>query len=586
MGELRVWAPNAHRVAVHLDSHLIPMHRRGNRGWWSVEAVEIRPGIDYAFQLDDDGQPLPDPRSGWQPHGVHGPSRMVDHRSFTWTDQEFVAPPLADAVIYELHVGTFTTEGTFDAIIERLDHLMDLGITHIELMPVAHYAGDRGWGYDGVNLFAPHHAYGGPEGLKRLVNAFHARGLAVLLDVVYNHFGPSGNYLPRFGPYLTDRYATPWGSAVNFDGRGSDQVRALVCANAFTWMSDYHFDGLRLDAVHAIPDYSPTHLLEELAAQTEKLARQTGRRLVLIAEDDRNDPRVVTPITRGGFGINAVWNEDFHHALHAVLTGERTGYYGDYGSLAHLAKVLSRGFAYDGQFSVYRGRRQGRAASHLLSHQFVGCLQNHDQVGNRAIGDRISHLVSFDRLRVGVAMLLTSPFVPMLFAGEEWAASSPFQYFTDHQEPDLAHAVTEGRKREFAASGWAAENIPDPQDPATFERSKLDWSEIAREPHRDVLEWYRNLIRLRASAQALRSDKLDTIEVAFDEDDRWFVMTRPPITVAFNLGSRPRLIPLSGESHTLLLASRNDVRIDGSGLQLPAESIAIIRTDSHHTVCQ
>lgn len=576
---LRVWAPLAQSVAVQIDGRRVAMEREGAhaRGWWHLPAGAALAGIDYAFILDGEERALPDPRSRWQPHGVHGPSRIVDHASFSWSDSSFTAAPLSDAVIYELHVGTFTHGGTFESVIERLDHLVQLGVTHVELMPVAQFPGARGWGYDGVDLFAPHQAYGGPAALKRLVDACHARGLAVLLDVAYNHFGPSGNYLPRFGPYLTDRYATPWGGAVNFDGRGSDEVRRLVCDNAIAWMRDYHFDGLRIDAIHAIMDASPTHLLEQLGAETAELSRQTGRRLVLIAEDDRNDPRITTPVPRGGYGIDAQWNEDFHHALHTVLTGERSGYYADFGALGQLAKALCQAFVYDGQYSVYRDRSHGRRGSGLTGRNFVGFLQNHDQVGNRAAGERISHLLSLSRLQIGAAIVLTAPFIPLLFQGEEWGASTPFLYFTDHEEPALARAVSEGRKKEFAAFGWVPARIPDPQDPLTFERSRLDWSETVRKPHTDILRWYRDLIRLRSENPELRDGRLDRAEVFYDERQRWLVMSRGAITVTFNLGDSGRRVPVNDlQGRKVLMASDERITIGNDAVELSPDSVAII----------
>lgn len=579
MNAIRVWAPNARRVTVQLERRRLPMEQEGGeaRGWWRLPGAEVIAGVDYAFIIDDDERPLPDPHSPWQPHGVHGPSRLVDHRAFAWTDGDFAAPALSDAIIYELHIGTFTTQSTFESAIARLDHLVQLGVTHVELMPVAQFPGARGWGYDGVDLFAPHRDYGGPLGLKQLVDACHGKGLAVLLDVVYNHFGPSGNYLPRFGPYLTDRYATPWGSAVNFDGRGSDEVRRFVCDNAIGWMRDYHIDGLRLDAVHAIIDASPTHLLEQLAAETAELSRRTGRRRVLIAEDDRNDPRITRPTARGGYGIDAQWDEDFHHTLHTILTGERSGYYADFGTLGQFAKALRHAFAYDGQYSAYRDRHHGRSAAGLAGYNFVGCLQNHDQVGNRAKGERSSHLMSPGRLRIGAAVLLTAPFVPMLFQGEEWGASTPFQYFTDHQEPELARAVSEGRKREFAAFGWNPEEIPDPQDPATFERSKLDWSELVREPHQSTLRWYRGLIELRSRFPQLHDGKLERVEVSYDEQEKWLVMTREPISVALNLHQSSRPVPISGlAARRLLIASNEGIVLKTEAVELPPDSVAII----------
>ncbi|MBV8053675.1 MAG: malto-oligosyltrehalose trehalohydrolase [Deltaproteobacteria bacterium] len=579
MNILRVWAPNAKRVAALIGQRRLDMEKQGGEanGWWQVRAHELVSGADYAFFVDNDEKPTPDPRSRFQPHGVHGVSRVVDDRTFAWTDERFEAPALSDAVIYELHVGTFTPGGTFDSAIERIDHLVELGITHAELMPVAEFSGARGWGYDGVELFAPHHAYGGPEALKRLVNACHARGLAVILDVVYNHFGPSGNYLPQYGPYLTTRYKTPWGSAVNLDGRGSDEVRRFFCDNAISWMRDYHVDGLRLDAVHAIMDTSPRHFLEQLAEETAELARHTQRRLVLIAEDDLNDPRVVTSADRGGYGLDAQWAEDFHHSLHTVLTGEQSGYYSDFGKLEQLAKTLRRAFAYDGQYSVYRDRRHGKSAAGLSGHNFIGCLQNHDQIGNRAKGDRISHLISTARVRIGAAVVLLGPFIPLLFQGEEWAASTPFQYFTDHQEADLADAVSEGRKNEFAAFGWHPEDIPDPQESTTFQRSKLDWTEAAREPHKSILDWYKQLIRLRTNTRELRDGRFNEVDVDYDEQQRWLMISRGPITMALNLGEQKcRLpIPVSG-SLRLLMASDDKIILDRESVELPSDSVVVI----------
>jgi maltooligosyltrehalose trehalohydrolase len=579
MNIIRVWAPSANRVAALIARRRFALEKEDGeaRGWWRVSAPEVVAGTDYSFIIDNEEPLLPDPRTRFQPHGVHGVSRIVDHSEFKWTDQHFVAAPLSDAVIYELQAGTFTSGGTFDSVIEHLDHVVELGITHVELMPVAEFSGSRGWGYDGVDLYAPHHEYGGPNGLKRLVNACHAKGLALILDVVYNHFGPSGNNLPRFGPYLTDRYVTPWGSAVNLDGRGSDEVRRFFCDNAISWMRDYHIDGLRLDAVHAIMDISPLNILEQLAAETADLARQTQRRLVLIAEDDLNDPRVVTSVDCGGYGLDAQWNEDFHHSLHTVLTGEDSGYYSDFGKLEQLAKTLRRAFVYEGQYSAYRDRRHGRSAAGLSGHNFVGCLQNHDQVGNRAKGERISHLVSPARVRIGAAVLLLAPFIPMLFQGEEWAASTPFQYFTDHQEPDLARAVSEGRKKEFAAFGWNPDDIPDPQDPSTFQRSKLNWTETAREPHKSILDWYKRLTRLRASTPELRDGAFNQVDVVYDEDRRWLVMTREPITMAMNLSEQKCRVPIPAiGSCRVLMASDEKIVVEPESAQLPSDSVVVI----------
>jgi maltooligosyltrehalose trehalohydrolase len=574
----RVWAPLAARVDLVLGEARHPMAAE-RCGWWSVEAPGAGAGTDYAFALDGDA-PLPDPRSPWQPHGVHGPSRLVDQSAFPWTDASWQAPPLASAVFYELHVSTFTRAGTFEAVIERLDDLRSLGVTHVELMPVAEFPGTRGWGYDGVDLWAPHHAYGGPEGLKRLVDACHARGLAVILDVVYNHLGPDGNYLGRFGPYFTDRYRTPWGEAVNFDGPGSDEVRRFVCDNALMWFRDYHFDGLRIDAVHSIADGSAVHVLEQLAEEVEAFEAEVGRHLLLIAESDLNDPRLIRSREAGGYGLHAQWADDLHHALHTILTGEQDGYYADFGTLADVAKVLTEAFVYDGRHSAFRRRRHGRPATGLSGHRFVVCLQNHDQVGNRAQGERINHLVSVELLKVGTGLLLTAPFVPLLFQGQEWAASAPFQYFTDHQDPELGRAVSDGRRREFAAFGWHAEDIPDPQAPSTFARSKLDWNERDREPHRSVLDWHRELLRLRRELPWLTDGRRERSRVRFDEAARWLVIDRGPVTVAANLGDRSVRVAAGDGTGRVRLASDARVALAEGGVDLPPASLAVLVRDA------
>jgi maltooligosyltrehalose trehalohydrolase len=549
------------------------------RGWWSVDAPDVGPGTDYAFALDG-GPPLPDPRSPWQPHGIHRCSRLLDHGAFRWTDAGWQAPPLAAGLIYELHVGTFTPGGTFEGAIERLEHLRDLGVTHVELMPVAEFSGTRGWGYDGVDLWAPHHAYGGPEGLKRLVDACHARGLAVILDVVYNHLGPAGNYLARFGPYFTDRYRTPWGDAVNLDGPGSDEVRRFFCDNALMWLRDYHLDGLRIDAVHAIVDTSAVHVLEQLAEEVDALEAALGRHLVLVAESDLNDPRVIRPREAGGYGIDAQWADDFHHALHTVLTGEGDGYYADFGTLGDLAKALEQAFVYDWRYSSFRRRRHGKSPAGLSGHRFVVCLQNHDQIGNRARGDRMSHLAGVERLKIGAALVLTAPFIPLLFQGEEWGASTPFQYFTDHDDPELARAVSEGRRREFAAFGWRPEDVPDPQALETFERSKLDWDEPPREPHASLLDWHRQLIRLRRELAEFGDGRLDRLRVRFDEAARWLVVDRGSVLVACNLGKQAVRIPLGRSSLRVRLASDGRVALVANGAELGPESVAVLIAES------
>jgi maltooligosyltrehalose trehalohydrolase len=549
---------------------------KGEAGWWTVDAPFMQHGVDYAFRVNEEG-PFPDPRSPWQPGGVHGPSRWVDHARFAWTDAGWQQAPLASAVMYELHVGTFTPEGTFDSTIGRLDYLAALGVTHVELMPVAEFSGNRGWGYDVVDLYAPHHAYGGPDALKRLVDACHQRGLAVLLDVVYNHLGPCGNYLDRFGSYFTDRYKTPWGEAVNLDGPESDEVRRFFIDNALMWLCDYHVDGLRIDAVHSIIDTSAIHFLEQLACEVKGLEARLSRHVVIIAESDLNDPRVIHRPEVGGFGLDAQWNEDFHHALHAVLTGERNGYYCDFGRLSDLAKVLSKGLVYDGRYSAYRRRRHGRPATGLPGHRFIGFLQNHDQVGNRAAGERTSHLLSPGQLKIGAALVLTAPFIPLLFQGEEWGASSPFLYFTNHEDPELGEAVRRGRYEEFASFGWSADEIPDPQAKETFQRSKLDWEEVAREPHAGLLEWHRKLIGLRRRSPNLTDGCLETTEMDFDEAAYWLIVRRGSVLVACNLANQKQGLPLSESSGLeILLAPEPGCMIKGERIFLAGYTVALL----------
>ncbi|MEV4674477.1 malto-oligosyltrehalose trehalohydrolase [Actinomadura sp. NPDC049382] len=584
-----VWAPAADRVEVVVGGTGHPMEARPS-GWWEATVADAVHGTDYGFVLDGSDEVLPDPRSPWQPNGVHGQSRVYDHGRFAWTDQHWHGRPLPGSVLYEMHVGTFTPEGTFDAATDRLDHLVALGIDAVELLPVASFPGRHGWGYDGVHLWAPHEPYGGPDGLKRFVDAAHARGLAVVLDVVYNHLGPDGNRLGSFGPYFTSAHATPWGDAVNFDQEGSDEVRAFVVQNALMWLRDYHFDGLRLDAVHAITDHSATHLLEELGRAVAAESAHLGRQLFLIAESDLNDPRLVTSREAGGYGLDAQWSDDFHHALHAALTGERQGYYCDFGSLETLKKALTRVFVHDGTMSTYRGRHHGRPVNvrETPAHRFLGFLQNHDQVGNRASGDRIGALLpSPGLLKVGAALLLLAPFTPMLFMGEEWGASTPWCYFTDHRDPELARAVSEGRRREFARHGWAGE-VPDPQAVDTFRRSVLDWTEPDDPYHADLLEWHRALIALRRSEPDLNDPRPAAVQVGTDESTaRWLVMRRGGIGVAANLGDVPVALPAGppGARPRLLLASDPAIHLDPGALgdsgraavELPAASIAIFR---------
>jgi maltooligosyltrehalose trehalohydrolase len=576
MHKFEVWAPNAERVRVKANGRTQALNRE-ERSWWRVEVEDAGPGTDYGFLLDEDETVLPDPRSNHQPAGIHGPSRIVNHSVFQWNDHHWQAPPLSGAVIYELHVGTFAPGGDFDSVAQCLDYLVDMGITHIELMPVNEFAGPRGWGYDGVDLYAPHHCYGGPDGLKRLVDSCHRKGLAVLLDVVYNHLGPVGNYLGRFGPYFNNDYSTPWGPAVNLDAAGSDEVRRFLCDNALMWLRDYHFDGLRLDAVHAFIDRSAIHFLEQLSTEVDELEAMLERHLVLIAESDLNQPMVVTPREARGFGIDAQWNDDFHHALHSVLTGERDGYYSDFGSLADLAKAIRSVFVYDGRYSEFRQRSHGRPVVGLSGERFLGYLQNHDQIGNRATGERISHLLSVGRQKIGAALVLLSPLVPMLFQGEEFGSNSPFLYFTSHEDPEFGRLVSEGRRREFAAFGWKLDEIPDPQDVRTYDASKLDWTEREREPHRSILNWHRDLIRLRHSTPDLINGRLDRVNVTFDESANWFKVERGRVTLVCNLSARPSSVPVP-DTADIILASESGAKRAPEAVLVPAESAVVLQT--------
>lgn len=577
MKQFRVWAPAPGKVEVQVGGKRFAMQADGS-GWWTANVEPAKAGSDYGFVVDGEG-PFPDPRSPWQPDGVHGLSRGVEHDAFAWTDAGFRAPPLGSAVIYELHIGTFTPEGTFAAAITRLDHLVQLGVTHVELMPVNAFPGAHGWGYDGVGLFAVQDSYGGPDGLKALVDSCHAHGLAVLLDVVYNHLGPSGNYLGKFAPYFTERHHTPWGAALNFDGPDSDEVRRFFCDNALMWLRDYHFDGLRLDAVHAIIDTTARPFLEQLGGEVKQLSAQLARPLVLIAESDLNDPRLIWPTQRGGFGLDAQWSDDFHHALHTVLTGERSGYYEDFSGLADLAKALRQAYVYDGCHSRHRRRSHGRTPEGLSGHRFLAYAQNHDQIGNRACGERLGHLASLGRLKIAAALVFTSPFVPMIFQGEEWAASSPFQYFTNHPEPELAQAVREGRRREFAAFGWKPEAVPDPQARETFERSKLNWTELANGPHAELLDWHRQLIRLRHADLVLTDGRLSVMATRFDEAAQWLVVERGPITVTCNLATERQRLQLAAGRHRVLLASAKLLNFAKDSLELPPDAVAILRRE-------
>jgi maltooligosyltrehalose trehalohydrolase len=554
--------------------------KRDHGGWWRCN-YQLQHGEDYAYQLDDSA-PIPDPRSPWQPGGVHRKSRYVDHASFPWTDINWQPKPLPSAIIYELHIGTFTTAGTFNAATERLDHLVELGITHVEVMPIAEFEGEFGWGYDGVALFAPHHRYGGPDGFKRFVDSCHSRGIAVILDVVYNHLGPSGNYLPRYGPYFNDRHCTAWGSGINFDGPHSDEVRRLFCDNALMWLRDYHCDGLRLDAVHAVLDTSAIPFLEQLATEVDELKAHLGRHMVLIAESDLNDPRIVRPWELGGFGIDAQWSDDIHHSLHTVLTGEREGYYSDFGSLTDLVTSMQRPFVYAGSHSEFRRRRHGRPPIGLSAHKFVAYLQNHDQLGNRARGERLCHLVNMDRVKIGAALLLTSPYVPMLFQGEEWGASSPFRYFVDFRnEPELAKAVSEGRQKEFSAFGWNPKDVPDPTIESALQASMLQWHELNQPDHAELLDWYRRLIALRSKVPAFTTGRLDYTSATCDQQLGWLVVCRGAVKIICNFAEQARSIPIEAGKQTMLLHSKPFVSLTDSDATLAAESVVILAANNN-----
>ncbi len=568
--EFSVWAPERERVRVVMDSAVgtVVDMTPDARGWWRATAA----GTDYAFLLDDDDMPLPDPRSPWQPLGVHAASRVYDHGAFAWTDHGWTGRALPGSVLYELHIGTFTAGGTFDSAVERLDHLVDLGIDLVEVMPVNAFDGPRNWGYDGVGWYAVTEHYGGPDGFKRFVDACHARGLGVVLDVVHNHLGPSGAYLDRFGPYFAG--VNIWGPSLNLDGPGSDDVRRYVIDNALMWLRDYHLDGLRLDAVHALVDRRATHVLEELAAEVDTLAAQSRRPLALIAESDLNDPRLVTSRAAGGYGLAAQWDDDIHHCLHATLTGERQGYYADFGSLEGLAHTLRGAFFHDGRWSSFRQRTHGRPVdtARLPAWKFLAYLQNHDQVGNRATGDRISATLSPGLLACGAALVLCSPYTPMLFMGEEWGARTPFQFFSFMPDAPLRDAIREGRFSEFGQHGWEDVDVPDPNAEGTFARSRLDWSEPAAEPHATLLQTYRDLIALRRTQPELTDPRLDRLGVDVDEVARTVVLHRGGVRVVVNLGRDPVTVPHAGT--VLLSSAATDAA--ASGLRVEGESFAVI----------
>lgn len=554
---IEVWAPDAESVEIEFGAPGEAPAREAmvseDGGWWRWAGEHTAyDEFDYAFVINGEEPALPDPRSAWQPHGVDGPSRLFDTDAHEWSDGAWRGPRdgrgILGGVIYELHIGTFTSEGTFDAAIERLDHLVELGVDVVEVLPVAAIPGRWGWGYDGVDLYAVHEALGGPAAFQRFVDACHARGLGVCLDVVYNHLGPSGNYLARFGPYFTQTHLTPWGPAVNLDAPGSTEVRAFIVENALRWLRDFHVDALRLDAVHALVDESEGHLLVELSDAVAGLSRVVGRPLDLIAESDLNDTTMVTPTSEGGLGMTAQWADDVHHGLHVALTGETQGYYEDFGGgtrslpdggpLDVLAHVLTRGFLHDGRWSTFRDRTWGKSVDvdTLDGRRLVTYLQTHDQVGNRATGDRISASITPGRVAIGAALYLLGPGTPMIFMGEEFAASTPWQFFTDFTDEAMAEAVRAGRRAEFGGHGWAAADVPDPQSRSTRDASVLQWDQLRSEPHASLLGWYRQLIALRRSMIGVGETRFADVECTVAEGGHRFVMSHRGIRVSADLG--------------------------------------------------
>jgi len=552
--------------------------QRGEGGWWVADSPLVE-GARYAFSVDG-GDPRPDPRGLALPDGPHGFSASFDPGVFAWSDQAWPGVELAGSVLYEVHVGTFSEAGTLDSAVERLPHLVELGVDVVELLPLASFPGRHNWGYDGVAPYSVHEAYGGPAALQRFVDAAHGQGLGVCLDVVYNHLGPDGNFLGEIGPYFTEKHSTPWGKALNLDGPDSDEVRRWVLDNVQLWLRDFHVDGLRLDAVHELRDDRALHLLEEMSREVDELSASSGCPRWLVAESDRNDPATVTPRGSGdavaGLGVHGQWADDIHHALHVALTGETQGYYSDFTAPGALAKVLRTPFFHDGTHSSFRGRRHGRPvdAATVPGWRFVASLQTHDQVGNRAQGDRLSgSQLDLDPgvLACGAAILLTSPYTPMLFMGEEWGARTPWQFFTDHTDPGIADATRDGRRAEFGSHGWDESDVPDPQDPGTFERSRLDWSEPSRDPHARLLAWYRDLIALRRAHPDLRDPRLDPVEVTWV--DRRLTMRRGDHVVLVNLSGVPWTAQAEG---SVELGWQADVAVREGRVEVPASCAVVL----------
>ncbi len=574
--EFTVWAPSHDEVAVQIvspENRIIPL-QKDEQGYWKTIAEGIEPGTLYFYKIAGDDRP--DPASQYQPKDVHGPSAVVDHSTFTWNDAGWSGIPLEEMIIYELHVGTFTPEGTFEAIIPRLRELREFGVNAIEIMPVAQFPGDRNWGYDGAYTYAVQTSYGGPEGLKKLVDAAHQEGLSVILDVVYNHFGPEGNYTSLYGPYFTETYKTPWGMAMNFDDHHSDGVRNYFIENALYWFQNYHMDALRLDAVHAIYDLGAKHVLREMADQVATLCESMGRKVYLIAESDLDDVRIIREKELGGYGMDAQWSDDFHHCLHTLLTGEKRGYYQDYGTVEQLAKAYKKSFVYDWQYSLNRQKHYGSDASDYPGHQFVVCTQNHDQVGNRMMGERLTHLVSFEALKLAAGAMMLTPNIPMIFMGEEYAEDSPFLYFVSHTDQDLVEAVRQGRKREFAAFHAEGEFV-DPFSVDTFKQSKLKWEKRQEGKQKALLELYQHLIQLRRTMPALKSLDKQNLEATAVEDDKLLFLRRGSsgnqILCVMNFNDKEVKFKTAPDGIWRKILDSSDSKWMGSGSTMPEKLI-------------
>jgi maltooligosyltrehalose trehalohydrolase len=594
--DFAVWAPLPESVELRIrpvgsdgpgEPSRIPMER-DEEGWWRPAAPLPQDGrgeFDYGYVLDGSDQVLPDPRSQRQPDGVHGWSRTYDAAAYPWTDEKWTGRQLAGGVIYEMHVGTFTPEGTLAAAIDKLDHLVELGIDFVELLPVNDFNGPHNWGYDGVLWYAVHEPYGGPEAYQRFVDACHERGLAVIQDVVYNHLGPSGNYLPLYGPYLNAAGANTWGESPNLDGPESDEVRRYIIDNVLMWLRDYHVDGLRLDAVHALADHRAMHILEEMAVEVEALSAFVGRPLPLIAESDLNDPRLITAREGGGYGLTAQWSDDFHHALYVSLTGDTSGYYADFESLDALGKVFEAGYFHDGTKSSFRHRSHGHPIDTLRTPtwRLVVCWDNHDQIGNRAIGNRLSTKIDADQLGIAAMMTLLSPFTPMVFQGDEWGASTPWQFFSSHPEPELGEAVAKGRLEEFAEMEWDTSDVPNPQDPQTFTRSKLDWSEPGAPGHAELLALNTELLRIRRSYPHLTDPRFDHGHATADDAQGWLRVERGDIVIVANFSDTPSEVEVELEDGTTLepLVTVGTATADGDRVKLDGHSaVTLLRATS------